>query len=288
MSNVAIMADSVACIPRDLAQQYNITVVPAAHISVNGNEFIDGVTLNATEAYELIKKDPDRFVTSAIAPDYILKVFEELSQSADTILFITIASALSAVCRTAALAADLLHEKQPDVRIRIVDSRACGSTEGMVVLAAAKAAAQGKGLDETAVIAEKARDKTGGIMMLDTLRYVYRTGRMSKTASRIASAFNIKPINRLTDNGTIELIDRSRKVEDGIKRLVNAVAEQAGTDSLHFMITHAAAPENADNLAGELKKRFNCLSMLVSDYSPVMGYGAGPGALFVGFHPELD
>ena len=124
--------------------------------------------------------------------------------------------------------------------------------------------------------------------MLDTLRYVYRTGRMSKTASRIVSLFNIKPINKITDNGSLELIDRTRKTSDGIERLINAVTRESGSDSLHFMVTHAAAAENAQYLAEQLKQRFNCLSMVISDYSPVMGYGSGPGALFVGYHPEIE
>jgi DegV family protein with EDD domain len=282
------MTDSVACIPRELAKQHQIKVVPAAHISVDGTIYIDGETISANEAYALIKKAPDRFVTSAIPPDYLLNAYEELSKQSNQILFITLASSLSAVNRTAGIAADLLEEKFPDITVRIVDSRACASTQGLVVLAAAKAATQGKSLDETASIAQRVREKSGGVMMLDTLRYIYRSGRMSKTASRIVSLLNIKPINRLTDEGTIEMVDRTRKSLDGINRLITAIGKEAKTDSLHFMVTHAAAPDRAEYLVEQLKQRFNCLSMIVSDFSPVMGYGAGPACLFVGFHPEID
>ena len=250
MANIAVMTDSVSCIPHDLARQYQIRVVPAANILVNGEAYIDGETISATEAYQLIQKDPDRFVTSAIQPDYLLRTYQELSRDTDRILFITLASSLSAVYRTAGLAAEMLKEKSPNVEVRILDSRACASTQGLVVLAAAKAAAQGKGLKEVANIAEDVREKAGGIMMLDTLRYVYRTGRMSKTASRIVSLFNIKPINKITDSGTLEMIDRSRKTSDGIERLIKAVGKESGSDSLHFMITHAAAEENAEYLRG--------------------------------------
>ena len=157
----------------------------------------------------------------------------------------------------------------------------------MVVLAAARVADQGKSLEEATDIAEKVREKSGGVMILDTLRYVYRTGRMSKTASRIASIFNIKPINRITDDGTLEMVDRTRKSLDGINRLITAIGKETEADSLHFMVTHAAAPDRAEYLVEQLKQRFNCLSVIISDYSPVMGYGTGPGALFVGFHPEI-
>ena len=288
MANVAVITDSVACLPQELARQYQIKVVPAAHISVDGKIYIDGETISATEAYALIKEDPDRFVTSAIPPDYLLNTYEELSNQSNQILFITIASSLSAVNRTATLAADLLKEKSPDITVRVVDSRACASTQGLIVLVAARAAAQGKSLEETADIAERVREKSGGVMMLDTLRYIYRTGRMSKTASRIASIFNIKPINRITEDGTLEMVDRTRKSMDGISRLITAIGRETETDSLHFMVTHAAAPDRAEYLVGQLRQRFNCLSLIISDYSPVMGYGTGPGAIFVGFHPEIE
>jgi DegV family protein with EDD domain len=132
------------------------------------------------------------------------------------------------------------------------------------------------------------RDKAGGVMMLDTLRYIYRTGRMSKTAARIVSLFNIKPINKINDDGTVEMVDRTRKSMDGIERLIGYINKNSESDSLHFMVTHAAAPDKAEYLAEQLKQRFKCLSMIISDYSPVMGYGAGPGALFVGYHPEVN
>ena len=288
MSKVVVMTDTVACIPKEIAEKYQIKVVPAANIIVNGQSYIEGVSISAEEAYQLIKKDPDKFVTSAIMPDYLVEVYRELSTRSQEILFITIASALSAVHKTAGIAADLLREQSPETTIRILDSRACASTQGLVVLAAAKAAAQGKSLDEVTNIAEQVRKKAGGIMMLDTLRYIYRTGRMSKTAARIVSILNIRPINKLTDEGTVELVDRTRKRADGMNRLLNYVSKEAETDALHFMVTHAAAPEMAESLSEQIKQRFNCLSMIISDYSPVMGYGAGPGALFVGFHPELD
>lgn len=155
-------------------------------------------------------------------------------------------------------------------------------------MAAARAAAQGKNPEEITDLLKNTRDKAGGIMMLDTLRYVYRTGRMSRTASQIASVFNIKPINKIKEDGTLEMIDRSRKTSDGIERLVKAVQKESSGQPLHFMVTHAACPENMQILVDKLKERCNCLSMITGDYSPIMGYGAGPGALFVGYHPEVS
>ncbi len=288
MPKVVVMTDSVACIPKELAEKYQIEVVPAANIMFDGQTYIDGVTISAAEAYQLLRKDPDRFVTSAITPGQLMEVYRQLSARSQEILFITLASVLSAVFKTANLAADIFKSESSQTTIRVLDSRAVAGTQGLVVLAVAKAVAQGFGLDRVASLVQQVRQKTGGVMMLDTLRYVYRTGRMSKLGARLVSLLNIKPINRLSEEGKIVFVDRVRKREDGYKRLLVLIRNEAGTDSLHFMITHANAPEMAERFSELLKQNFNCLSMSISDFSPVMGYGSGPGTLFIGFHPELD
>lgn len=288
MSKVAVMTDSVACIPKELAEKHQIEVVPAANIMFDGQTYIDGVTISAAEAYQLLRKDPDRFVTSAITPGQLMEVYRQLSARSQEILFITLASALSAVFKTANLAADIFKSESSQTTIRVLDSRAVAGTQGLVVLAVAKAVAQGFDLDRVVSLVQQVRQKAGGVMMLDTLRYVYRTGRMSKLGARMVSLLNIKPINRLSEEGKIVFVDRVRKREDGFKRLLVLIRDEAGTDSLHFMITHANAPEMAERFSELLKQNFNCLSMSISDFSPVMGYGSGPGTLFIGFHPELD
>jgi DegV family protein with EDD domain len=281
------MTDTVAGIPGELAQEYRITVVPAANIVFNGHTYLDGVTIKATEAYQLLRKDPDRFSTSAVSPSYILEAYRKLAATSRDILFVTVSSALSAVSKSAALAADIFQEESPDTTVRILDSRTVASGQGLVVLAAARAAVQGANLDEVADIAQRVRQKTGNYMLLDTLRYAYRTGRISKTSARIAAMLGIKPITCVSDEGKVDFIGKTRSREAGIKRMLKLIKEEAGVEALHFWVMHADAPKAAQELAERLKQEFNCLSMVISEYSPVMGYGAGPGALSVGFHPEL-
>jgi len=274
MSKVRVMTDNVACIPKELAEENRVKIVPTANIVYDGHTYIEGITINATEAYQLIKKDPDRFTTSAISPGYLLDEYRKLGTESQDILFITLSSALSAFLKTANMAADLFRKESPETTIRILDSKTCAGAQGLIVLAAAKAAALGMNLDEVAGVAEQVRQKTGGIMLLDTLRYIYRTGRMSKTASRVASILNIKPINWVSDEGTVEFAAKVRRREDGFKRLIELIRNKAGTDALHLIVSHAASLETAERFSELLKQEFNCLSLVISDYSPVMGYGA--------------
>jgi len=288
MANVLVVTDTVACIPAELAKELNIKIIPAAIINIAGKDYMEDVDISADEAYEYLKNDPDNFSTTPVTPEYLFDEYRKLGPENKDILFIPLSSSLSAMIKSASLAAQEYKKEAPDVNIRIVDAKAVAGTQGLVVLAAARAAAKGVSLDEVASIAEKTRAKTGGLMMLDTLKYIYRTGRMSKMKARLISFFNIKPINKMMDNGTIEMVDRTRKREKGLEKLADLIGKEAGTDSLHFAISHSAALDMAQGFAEQLKAKYNCLSILISDYSPVMGYGGGPGCIFVGFHPELD
>ena len=105
MSQVIVMTDTVAGIPKELAEEYQIKIVPTANITYDGHTYLEGSTINAMEAYQLLRKDPDKFTTSAISPGYLLDVYRELSTKSQDILFVTISSALSAEVRTMALLA---------------------------------------------------------------------------------------------------------------------------------------------------------------------------------------
>jgi uncharacterized protein len=288
MAGVLVMTDSVACVPADVAKQYNIKVVPAANIFYDDKQYIDGVTISATEAYQLIKKDPDKFLTSAITAGFLLEKMREFRKESDNILFVSLSSALSAVSKTVGIAAELLKEEFPQVRVEILDAKTVASGQGLIAVAAAKAAQKGMKLDDVIKVAEATREQTKSLMLLDTLRYVYRTGRMSKMGSRIASLFNIKPINQVTSEGKIEMIDRTRNFEHGLEIMIEIMKQSGGNKAFHFMVSHADAPDSAEKFVKMLKGEFKCLSMIISDYSPVMGYGAGPGAVFVGYHPEIN
>jgi DegV family protein with EDD domain len=288
MSGVLIMTDTVACLPQHIVAENNIRVIPAANIMYGDQTYVENETISATEAYELIKKDPDKFLTSATTPALILEEFEKSSKDYNNIVHVTLSGKLSAGYKTASLAAETFQEKSPGTKIHIVDSKTVAGAQGLCVLAAARAAQKGMTPEQIAGAVAKAREKTGGIFILDTLRYIYRTGRMSKLGSRIASMFNIRPINKVMDDGSIEMVERTRNIEHGFELMLEIIKNEAGTDTLRFMVNHANALPAAENFSELLTKNFKCLSLTISDYSPVMGYGAGPGAIFVGFQPEID
>jgi DegV family protein with EDD domain len=287
MSKVLIMTDTVSGLSGEMAGKFGIKVVPAANILFDGRSYPDGVGITADEAYKLLQKNPDKFSTGTLNPSYLLDVYREVIKEHNDIVFMTIPVKLSAANKIAAMAADLLKQEAPQVNLRVIDSKAVACPQGLLAIAAAKAADTGMSSEQIISYVTEIRPKIGGLMLLDTLKYVYRTGRYSKTTAMIASLLQIKPINRVNLDGSMEVVDKVRKRQDGYNKLLEMIKKEAGTNSLHFMVSHSSSPEIAEEFIQLLKKEFDCLSMLVTEYSPIMGYASGPRCLFVGFHPEL-
>ena len=287
MTNVLVMTDTVACLPKELADKHGIKIVPASQITCDGKTYTEGVTITARQAYDIIKKDPDSFCTAAITPGILLEEFRKLAKKNPSIFFVTISSGLSAVAQSANVAADMLKEEFPKSRVVAFDSKTCAGAEGMIAIEMAKLAAKGKGLDDLSKAAEAMRKVTGGVLMLDTVGYTYRSGRMSKSDALETAKKNIKPVNHMSDAGVMEFADLATDRVEGMKKMIAVVKKYATTDAMHFMVSHADSPDTAQTLVDMIKNEFNVLSMIVSDYSPVMGYSTGPGAMFIGFHPEL-
>lgn len=288
MAKVLVMTDTVSGISQELAHRYGIKVVPGANIVYDGKSYPDGVSMTTEEAYQYLQKAPDKFSTSTLNPSYLLELFRKFSQESPDMLFVTFTSTMSAANKIANMAADLLKKESPQVNMRVIDSKTAASAQALLAIDAARAANAGLGLDQVAEFVMEARKKIGGLMILDTLRYVYRTGRMSKTASVIASLLQIKPINRIDQNGVLSMVDKVRKREDGYVKLIELIKQEAGTRSLHFIVSHSNSPEIAEEFIRLLKNEFDCLSVEVTEYSPIMGYSSGPRCLFVGFQPEIS
>jgi DegV family protein with EDD domain len=288
MSNVIVVTDTVACLPKELADEHGIVIVPASQITCDGTTYTEGVTITAGQAYDIIKKDPDSFCTAAVTPGILLDEFRKVAKEHPSIFFVTISSGLSAVAQSANVAADMLKEEFPLSRVVAFDSKTCAGAEGMIALEMAKLAAKGTGLDELAGAAAAMRKKTGGVLMLDTVGYTYRSGRMSKAEALETAKSNIKPVNRISDEGVMEFVTLSTERLEGLKQMIDVVKKDAeGADALHFMVSHADAPDTAQTLVDMINQEFKVLSMIVSDYSPVMGYSTGPGCMFIAYHPEL-
>ncbi len=280
---VAVITDSVACLNRELAEKYQIGIIPI-NFFTGGKIYRDWVDITPSETYKLFLADPDSFNSSSASPAECLQAFRQASQNAPNILCITLSIKLSTLYNAALDAAELARTELPGTTIEVMDSGSATPSEGMIALAAARAAAEGKDLPEVIQAAEKVKAKVGAIVLLDTIRHVYRSGRIPKIASLLGSALNIRPI--LTVSGVVHFSGMVRSRKQGIERILQMMRDRVGNRPVHVAVTHAFALDEAEKLMKRVSAEFNCIEVWLSEFSPVMGYACGTGTVGVAYYLE--
>ena len=283
-NKVAVVTDSIACLTNELVEHYRIEIVPI-RLLIQGKVYRDLLDITPSKAYELFLQDPKSFNTSPASPGHYLEAYRQASKRAKDILCVTLSSKLSTGYDMARVAKEEAKSELPDTSIEVLDSQTVTAAEGFVALAAARAAAEGKDLAESVRVAEEVRNKVSFLAFLDTIRYVYRTGRIPKIAANVGSMLNIKPI--LTNSsGLIRFVGAVRRKEHGIDRLLQIMRNKVGHSAVHVAVMHAYDPDEARKLKERISSEFNCAELWVTEFSPVMGYATGTGTLGLAFYPE--
>ena len=284
MQKVAIVTDSIACLTRELVEQYGIGIIPL-NFYFRGKVYRDWVDITPSEAYELFLEDPDSFKSSATSPGVCLDAYREASKEAASILCITLSTKISGVYNAAVEAKEIAESELPQTTVEVLDSETVTAAEGFVVLAAAKAAVEGKSLAEIAKVAEEMKDRVSFLAFLDTVRHVYRTGRIPKVVSQAGSILNIKPI-LTTSSGVLRAVGVARSRERGIEGLLRRMRDKVGQNPVHVAVMHAYAPDEAEKLKERISSEFNCVELWLTEFSPLMGYSCGTGTLGIAFYSE--
>lgn len=282
--SVAVITDSIACLPKELIDKHKIEIVPI-RLTFQGEIYRDSVDITPSEAYEMLLKDPERFNTSPSSPGHFMEAYRKASARAQNIICITLSSKLSTGLDMARIAMEEAKTELPDVRIHVMDSMSVTSAEGFIALAAARAAEKGEGLEEVIKAAEEVRAKVSFIALLETIKHVYRTGRVPKIASQVGSMLNIKPMLTSTD-GAIKFKGIVKNRESGVNKLIEIMREAVGNHPAHIAIMHAYTPDEAEELKERIEKQFNCAELWIAEFTPVMGYATGTGTLALAFYKD--
>jgi DegV family protein with EDD domain len=195
-----------------------------------------------------------------------------LSRSADSILCITLSAKMSTLHNTAVAAREQVKGELAHTTIEVMDSGIVTGAEGFVVLAAAQAAAEGKGLVDTIEAAERVREKVELVFVLETIRHAYRTGRIPKIATQVGAWLSIKPVLSW-GNGVARFNGMTRSKEKGVDQLLKIMRRKVGTKPVHVAVHHANALEEGERLMERVRAQFDCVEAWLTEFSPVMGAG---------------
>jgi DegV family protein with EDD domain len=283
----AIVTDSVAQVPPDVLRQLQIAVVPLT-IQIDGETYLDGIDMSPSELYRRMRHEGARPTTTAPSLGLFQESFRNcLDQGAEAVLCITISSQLSSTYSAACLAAAQVQAECPDRVIEVLDSREVAIVEGFVVMAAARAAAEGKTLAEVLETAREAGRRSGLVATVETLDYLARNGRIGKASYLLGSMINIKPLLTINDDGFVAPVGKVRGENRAMEAMVDHLVEQVqGYQKLKVAVIGADAQERAARLEGLLKAKLEPDEILHSEFTPVLGVHTGPGMVGLAYHYE--
>jgi DegV family protein with EDD domain len=268
--SIAIVTDSTADISPELANKYNIRVIPAILV-VNGQTLEDGIGISRDDLYSQLPTMKISPTTAAPAINSFQRVYEALLRKGfDQIISIHVSSTLSSMYNNALVAAKAIGKQ-----VHVIDSRQVTLGMGFQVLAAAEAASAGRTLAEIQKAIVDVRLRVHLVAMLDTLEYAYRSGRISWARTNITALLQIKPFVGV-DDGNVLRLGETRTRQKGIERLYKMLAELGPLDQLAVLHTNAEAD------ALHVVERFRSVvanNPLVVNVTSLIGVHVGPHGL---------
>jgi len=280
MARIAVVTDSVACVPQELVEKYNIHVVPF-HVVWAGQDYRDGVDLSPAEFYGLFRQDKAFPTTSQPSLADFVRIYARLSKEAEGIVSIHVAEDLTGAINVARVAA----REAASVPIRVVDSRMATMAQGFVVLEAARTAEAGGSLDDVVAVAEALIPKIELFATLDDLKHLHRGGRIGEAATLLGSKLKINPVLSLS-HARVRVLGVGRTRRNAVRKMIDMMWEEVGERPVHASVFHGDALAEAERTAEQIQSRFNCVEFYITEFTPVMGAHTGPGVIGLAFYAD--
>ena len=276
MAGVKVVTDSSCDLPADVVTEHGIEVVPLT-IRFGDEELVDRVDLTPAQFWARCASSAALPETAAPAPGAFEQAFRRAAAAgADGVVCINLASKLSATSQSAQTAAQAV---EGDVAVRVVDSRTVTLGLGMIVVEAARLAADGADLDQVASAAEELAGRTRVHGALDTLEYLKRGGRIGAAQALLGSLLSVKPIIEVRD-GAVEPGPKQRTRSKALAYLAERVASEPAVENL--AVLHGDAPD-LDAFLALLAPHFPPDRIVVGDLGAVVGTHAGPRTIGVAY-----
>jgi DegV family protein with EDD domain len=297
VADVAVVTDSTASLPAALVESVDLTVVSLYYDVSGGASPTGGHELPGRGEREsnfdgdwgrfFAELDASKTVATTSPPtvEDFVGAFERLLQQHSAVVAVMLGSNLSPTCSFAReAAARLQSDGRGGERVAVVDSAGTAGHLGVQALAAARAAAAGEDSSGVVAAARRARQEVRQWVLVDTLEYLRRGGRVGTAAAWIGSALDLKPI--LMIESEMKAVERVRTFKRGVERLVELMRQRRAVGADRWFVQHAYAHEDAQRLAERLAGLFGTEPEFISEVGPVLATHTGPGMLTVGGLPS--
>ena len=282
MNRVAVVTDSVASLPQELVNKYDIHIIPV-RLTIGDKVYRDTDEDLPPEIVHEFQR-LSRIDTTPWPPEFYFQEYEKLSHKANSIVHVVCFSQFTSTISLAKAGAKLAQEAMPHLKVEVFDSATVTMAQGFIALAAARAAVKGESMSEVIEAANVVKSKVNSFFAFVTLSYLARTGRINRLASWASSLLSVKPIIGLSQ-GKVYPVALVRSKQKGMERIVKGMHEHiSGEEPLHVAVMEVERTGEAGELANMLKERFQPAELYITQFTPVMQIVAGSGILGVAFY----
>lgn len=283
MQDVVIIADTVTDITEDLARELGVVLCPV-HVIIDDVDYRDRFDISPEEFYALLPTLPTIPTTSGSNVADFLECYQQGMEMGKSLVSLVVPDKLSVTYKSAVSARELVLMETPDADITVVDLHTVSTPEGLMVMAAARAAREGKGKQEILALVEELIPRTGFFFTSDTIEYLEKGGRRGPTEKLLGSLEGFRPIIK-GGNDLLMPVDKAETREASIARLLELMEEDVGPGAeVVAGVVHALVPDEAADLREAVEARFRCREMHTFVLGPIAGTHFGPGSIGVGYY----
>ncbi len=282
--HVAVVTDSSADLPHDWVERHGVTVVPM-QVIVGDRAYRDGIDLDSAGLAEILTTPGAPIPkTSQPAPsDFVDRYRVALDRGAEGLLGIFVSGSLSGTFASASAA----MRSFDGVAAEVIDSRSGSLGVGLLVARAVELLDDGRSLEQVAAELRAVRDRSNLFLTVNTFEFLLRSGRVGRAKAWLGGVLDLKPILSLDEEGRVIKAGTARGT-DGLQQRVLELLEQrlAGARRYRLGIAHFAAPEVAEYLREEMRRRFDAVEILSGPTTASLAVHTGPGAWAVAYQIE--
>lgn len=288
MRKIAVITDSNSGITFEEAKELGVKVVPMPFL-INGETYFEEISLSQEEFYKHLGDNID-ISTSQPSPEDVMKVWEEALEEADSVVYIPMSSGLSGSCQTA-----VMLSEEYDGRVQVVDNQRISVTQRQSVLDALELANAGWEASDIKEYLEKVKLESSIYIMLDTLKYLRKGGRITPAAAALGSALRLKPVLQIQGD-KLDAFTIARTKKQGLNKMIQAMEDDINNrfggmdniDNIHLAVAHTQNEEAALELKKTVMDKFGVSHVDLYPLSLSVSCHIGPGSLAIACSKAID
>lgn len=275
---IRILTDSTSDILPQEAQERNLMLVPL-RVNFADAGYRDNVDITHEEFYEKLAASDKLPTTSQPTPEDFLTCFEQAKEQGDTLICILLSGGLSGTAQSAQIAKELCDYEN----IYVVDSRQATAGIRVLVDLADQLIREGKSAQEIVAELEQARERVRLYIMVDTLEYLHKGGRLSSSVAVVGTMLKVKPLLTLQD-GVLSMSGKGVGLKDAMKGLLKLVGDELHADPrLPVYFVYSAKESNCAQLRALAEEKYGIQRTESHSVGAVLGSHVGPGAAAIAY-----